>query len=219
MTFSDGATQGCANPASPGCNKVCVGESLGMPVESGTTRTVVARSCRLRASPDTTTTVLGPLPDGSVGLSTHQISPRTDKSFFLAPFIRLETLFRRIFPTGFPGSLGFVERTLVICGQIFLTLTLSPPFAFPKKLFKGRRNRTDTAFLSNLLDVSNQIGVQPKRPPLDTNSACHLPLPPPARCITTIHNFIHNNRNCTSGLCQTVAIDCRKGKGPILMNR
>lgn len=87
VTFSDWATQGYANPISPGCNEVCVGESFGMAVESGTTRTVAARSCRLRASLDTTTTVLGPLPGGSVGLSIHQISPRTDISFFLAPFI------------------------------------------------------------------------------------------------------------------------------------
>lgn len=63
------------NPVSPGASSMCVGAFAGV-VLSGTTRTVLALSCRLRASVETITTGRLPFSGGSLGNCTNQISPR-----------------------------------------------------------------------------------------------------------------------------------------------
>ncbi len=70
------AAQSIRNPVSAAGRSRCAGPSRWIDVERGTTRTVAARSCRLRASADTMMTGLRRLPGGSVWTFVHQISQR-----------------------------------------------------------------------------------------------------------------------------------------------
>jgi hypothetical protein len=75
VMFSACTVEGSASPVSAGARAMCVGRRGGV-VESGTTKTVVARSCALRASMETMTTGRSFLSGGSGGSLTNQISPR-----------------------------------------------------------------------------------------------------------------------------------------------
>ena len=73
--FSACTVEFSASPVSPGNREMWVGSRGGV-VESGTTKTVVARGWLLRASSETTTTGRPPFSGGSLGNFTYQISPR-----------------------------------------------------------------------------------------------------------------------------------------------
>ena len=75
VMFSAWIVEYSARPVSPGDREIWVGSRGGV-VESGTTKTVVARSWLLRASSETTTTGRPPLSGGSLGNFMYQISPR-----------------------------------------------------------------------------------------------------------------------------------------------
>ena len=69
------AAQSIRRPVSPARSSMWAGPSLWIDVDSGITKTVVARSCRFRASGDTTITGRLPFSGGSVWKFVHQISP------------------------------------------------------------------------------------------------------------------------------------------------
>ena len=75
VMFSACMVEFSARPVSPGDKGMWV-RSRGGVVESGTTKTVVARGWLLRASSETTTTGRPPFSGGSLGNFTYQISPR-----------------------------------------------------------------------------------------------------------------------------------------------
>ena len=75
VMFSAWTVEFSDRPVSPGDSAMWVGSRGGV-VESGTTKTVVARGWLLRASIETTRTGRPPLSGGSLGSFTYHISPR-----------------------------------------------------------------------------------------------------------------------------------------------
>src|SRR5579862_1540774 len=86
-----------------------------MDVLKGTTRTVCARGCRLRALGETTTTGRGCLSGGSLGRCTNQISPRCGDFFVIAGIVLLLRYLplRKFSPLPLLVNLFIVERVIV----------------------------------------------------------------------------------------------------------
>jgi len=158
VMFSAWTVEFSIRPVSPGDKEICVGSRGGV-VESGTTKTVVARGWLLRASSETTTTGRPPLSGGSLGNFTYNISPRCGGLGSWVSMPLSELCFRKRAPALFLRYFFIGQR--VVVGSDLLSQSRRCPLA--DYLFNSGCKRSHFSFIFVALKNIDHVLRERKR--------------------------------------------------------